>query len=83
MSNEYANAIPFSIEGMTWMISIVLALLCFPLHFLGRLIKLKNEFPVSQRRIAKDMEKIRKRAEKQAREQDKKTAQIKAVAHAE
>lgn len=68
MSDEYAGVIPQSMNGLGWMISIILALCCFPLHFFGRLIKLKNEFNVSKRRIAKDMEKIRKRAEKQQRE---------------
>lgn len=55
---------PGSVGGLTWAVSILLAFATIPIHFLGRLVKMQPEFKVSEKRIQKDMEKLRKRAEK-------------------
>lgn len=48
------------ISGSSWMITIALALGVLAVHFVGRLFKLKGEFAVTEKRIAKDMARIKR-----------------------
>eukprot|EP00703_Trepomonas_sp_PC1_P002587 JAP94019.1 Plasma membrane calcium-transporting ATPase [Trepomonas sp. PC1] len=60
------------ITPLTWGICILLALGCFVLHFIGRLsIKLPKEFKVSDKRIAKDIARLAKKAEEKKKKEEK------------
>lgn len=50
----------------SWLLSVGLAAGVWVVHLLGRLVKCPKEFKVSQKRIDKDMEMLRKREEKKA-----------------
>ena len=51
------------ISPSTWAISIACAIVVLLVHFLGRLIKLPDEFKVTDARIKKDFIRIKKRQE--------------------
>lgn len=65
------GVIPQNITGISWAVSVLVALGCMIIHFFGRLVKTAPEFKVSEARIKKDLEKIRKRAEKKAKDEEK------------
>jgi hypothetical protein len=58
------NKIPALIGISAWILSVALAIIVIVVHWVGRqFITLPREFKVSEKRIAKDLEKIRKREE--------------------
>ncbi|CAL5996411.1 Calcium-transporting_ATPase [Hexamita inflata] len=62
---------PNSISGASWAVSICMAAGIMIVHLLGRaFIKTDKEFPVSEKRVAKDMEKIRKREQAQREKEE-------------
>jgi hypothetical protein len=62
------------ISPASWIITIILALGTLAVHFLGRLIHMKGEFVVTEKRIAKDMARIRKQAEEKEKQKAKEEA---------